>query len=416
MIEAVRSEKEDIVITGIGVVSPIGIGKDAFWDGLDEGRSGIETIAQFDTSKLKSKLGAIVVDFKPEDILGPKGLRNYDRCINLALSASKLALQDGSISVNEENSSSFGIVLGTSLGGIHTISEIDKQSMRDGPRSLDPGLCPNVVLCSSASQISIRFGIKGFTTTISAGFNSSYYAIKYALDLLKRNRGIKYILVGAVEEFCEQVFKGFYYLGYLSRSRNGHSEINAPYDRRRNGFILGEGAVMFLLEPKEDAIRRGAKVYAKISEYGEQFVSGSSQYSLQHAFRQVDEIANRLSLKLRDQLNEIDFVSLAANSSILGDALESHLMRRLFKRYPEASAIKSLIGESYSAGGCFQLLGALYALDRGQAFPTAGFDVEDERCPVPFLTKRPAKKNIQRTLTWDVGYGRSSHYIICDKA
>lgn len=418
MIETVRSKNDEIVITGVGVVSPIGIGKEAFWKGLDEGRSGIKPIAQFDTSKLNSKLGGEVTNFKPEDILGPQGLRNYDRCISLALSASKLALQDASLTVNAANSSNFGVVLGTSLGGIKTISEIDKQSMREGPRSLDPGLCPNVVLCSPASQISIRFGIKGFTTTVSAGFNSSYYALRYGLDLLRSNRGIKYLLVGAVEEFCEQVFKGFYYLGYLSGSRNGHAEINAPYDRRRNGFILGEGAVMFILESKDDALRRGAKVYAKVSEYGEQFVHCSSQYSLQHSLRHADEIVNRLPPKLRNRLYEIDFVSLGANSSVLGDALESHLMNSLFTEheyYPEAGAIKSLVGESYSAGGCFQLLGALYALDQGRGFPAAGFHLEDDRCPAPFLAKQHVKRNIRKALIWGVGYGRSNHYLICDR-
>ncbi len=418
MIETVRPENEEIVITGVGIVSSIGIGKEAFWEGLNEGRSGIKPITQFDTSKLNSKLGGEVTNFKPDDILGPKGLRNYDRCIGLALSASKLALQDGSLTVNAANSSNFGVVLGTSLGGIKTISEIDKQSMREGPRSLDPGLCPNVVLCSPASQISIRFGIKGFTTTVSAGFNSSYYAFRYGLDLLKSNRGIKYLLVGAVEEFCEQVFKGFYCLGYLSGSRNGYAEINAPYDRRRNGFILGEGAVMFILESKDDALRRGAKVYARINEYGEQFVHCSSQYSLQHSFRHTEEIVNKLPPKLRNRLNEIDFVSLGANSSVLGDALESQLMRRLFTEreyYPETGVIKSLVGESYSAGGCFQLLGALYALDQGQGFLTTGSHLEDERCPAPFLAKQNMKRNIRKALIWGVGYGRSNHYLICDR-
>ena len=418
MIETMRSENEEIVITGIGVVSPIGIGKEAFWKGLDEGRSGIKSIAQFDTSRLNSKLGGEVTNFKPEDILGPHGLRNYDRCISLALSASKLALQDGSLTVNAENSSNFGIVLGASLGGIKTISEIDKQSIREGPRSLDPGLCPNVVLCSPASQISIRFGIKGFTTTISAGFNSSYYAFRYGLDLLRSNREIKYLLVGAVEEFCEQVFKGFYYLGYLSGSHNGHTEINAPYDRRRNGFILGEGAVMFILEPKDEAVRRGAKVYAKISDYEDQFIHYNSQYSLQYSLRNTEEVVNGLPQKLRNRLNEIDFVSLGANSSVLGDALESNLMRHLFtnpESYPEVGAIKSLVGESYSVGGCSQLLGALYALDQERGFPTVGFELEDERCPAPFLAKKRTKRNIHKALIWSVGYGRSNHYIICEK-
>lgn len=416
-IKNMKSENEGVVITGIGVVSPIGIGRVKFWESLDKGQIGIQPISLFDTSGIRAKLGAEVLDFKPEDIIGARGLRNYDRCINLSLSAAKLALEDAALTINSENENDIGIILGSSLGNIKTISEIDKQAIKEGPRSVDPGQCPNVVLCSPASQISIRFGIKGFTATVSAGFNSSYCAFKYGLDLLKAGR-VKYILVGAVEELCEQSFKGFYRLGYLSGSHNRHSEINAPFDRRRNGFILGEGAVMFVLERKGTALSRGIKTHAKISKCEEQGTHRALRSSLRYSFNHIPNMANELRVVLGDDLDKIDFVSLGANSSVLGDALESNLMRRLFSglvEYPMASAIKSLTGESYSAGGCFQLLGALYGLDRQRAFPTAGFKFEDNRCPAPFLQKQNGGKKIHKALLWSIGYGHSNHFMICDK-
>ncbi|MBI4257219.1 hypothetical protein HY626_04150 [Candidatus Uhrbacteria bacterium] len=417
MIKNIRQKHEEIVISGVGVVSPIGIGRQEFWEGLDKGRVGTKPISLFDTSGTRAKLGAEVTDFRPGDIIGHHGLRNYDRCINLSLSAAKLALEDAALTVTSDKENEFGIVLGSSLGSIKTISEIDKQALREGPRSLDPGQCANVVLCSPASQSSIRFGIKGFSTTISAGFNSTYCAFKYSLCLL-RDKRVKYILVGSVEELCEQTFKGFYRLGLLSGSQNGHTEINAPFDRRRNGFVLGEGAAMFVLERKDTALARATKLYARIGGCWEQFVHRNSHKSLPYSLRHIGNIANELSSKLRNDLDKIDFVSLGANSSVLGDALESNLMRLMFAKrtyYPGAGAVKSFTGESYSAGGCFQLLGALYALDRQRVFPTLGFAYEDERCPAPFLERKNVNMSIRKALIWNIGYGRTNYYMILEK-
>jgi len=409
--------KEKIVISGIGVVSPLGIGKKSVWQNLDQGRSVIKPVTIFDTSNLNSKLGGQISDFKPEEILGSQGLRNYDRTTCLAISAAKLALEDANFVLTENNATEIGVVLGSALGSLHSISEMDKQALREGPRSLDPGLCPNVVLCGPASQISIRLGIRGFTATVSNGFNSSFSALQYGMQMLDAGT-VKSVLVGAVEELCESTFKGFYRLGALSGSLKDGQELNAPFDCRRNGFVLGEGAVVFLLQKMSDAIAVRNHIYAIISEFHEQFVHSSSQNSIRESFKKWGDIFDAVEFDRNKIFSDIDFVSLGANSSVLGDALEAKIFMSLFAKkrsMPAASTIKSMMGESYSASGCFQLLGALYAMDTSRLFPTTGFENEDPRCPAPFLSKSSISRRINKALVWSLGYGRSNYYMVCKK-
>ncbi len=207
-----------IVIAGVGVVASNGIGKDAFWQALQEGKSGIKPVSLFDTDFMKSKLAGEVRDFDAKAYLGDKGLRLLDRATKLVNVAAKLALDDASFQVTEENTDRVGVVLGTTLGSVWSISEFDKTALKEGPRYVNPALFPNTVINSPASQISIRFKIKGFNTTISTGFTSAMDALKYACDFIKMGRADA-VLVGGAEELCLQTYLGFYKLRFLSGSK-----------------------------------------------------------------------------------------------------------------------------------------------------------------------------------------------------
>ncbi|NQT22651.1 MAG: hypothetical protein HQ579_04335 [Candidatus Omnitrophica bacterium] len=199
-----------IAITGIGVLASTGIGKDAFWKGLKDGKSGMRPVSLFDTSNLGSKLAGEIVNFDPKAILGQKGLRNLDRTTLLVMCASKLALDDAGLPspVPEEETDYFGVTLGSTMGSIWSISEFDKTALRDGPRSVNPALFPNTVINSPASHISIKFNIKGFNTTISTGFCSSIDAIYYAMNMINLYE-YHTVLVGGVEELCERLIRVF---------------------------------------------------------------------------------------------------------------------------------------------------------------------------------------------------------------
>ena len=177
-------DKRRIVITGVGVLASNGIGKEAFWKNLEQGVSGIKPVTLFDTTNTRCKLAGEISNFEPKEVLGPKGLRNLDRATKLALVAAKLAIDDSGFHITEENTDDVGVSLGTTLGSVWSISEFDKEALRDGPRSVNPAHFPNTVINSPASQISIKFNIQGFNSTIATGFCSSLDAIYYAMNMI----------------------------------------------------------------------------------------------------------------------------------------------------------------------------------------------------------------------------------------
>jgi 3-oxoacyl-[acyl-carrier-protein] synthase II len=237
-----------VVITGLGVISPIGIGKEAFFDGLFNGISGIKPITLFDTAPYKIKTAGEVTDFVAENFLGAKGLRTLDRSTKLVSSATKLALDDAKIVIDENNSRDIAVSVGSTFGSIKSISDFDREALTDGARYVNPAHFPNTVINSPASQVSIRFNIKGFNATLSTGFSASLDAINYAADFLRVGR-IKVALAGGVEELCEQLFIGFYKIGCMSET---------------GGLILGEGSVILALEDLDSALGRDARIYAEV--------------------------------------------------------------------------------------------------------------------------------------------------------
>src|SRR4030066_1376155 len=199
--------KKRIVITGIGVIAPNGIGKEQFWTALKEGHSGIKPISRFDTNGFKCKLAGEINNFNPAVFLGSKGLKNLDRTSRLLCSAAKLAIENANLIINYRNTDDIGVCTGTTLSSLWNIAEFIKEAIKEGPIFTDISLFPGTVLNAASSQVSIRFNIQGFNTTVSTGYSSIIDALKYAVDFIKSGR-IKAVLVGAVESLSLASFLG----------------------------------------------------------------------------------------------------------------------------------------------------------------------------------------------------------------
>jgi 3-oxoacyl-[acyl-carrier-protein] synthase II len=372
-----------VVITGVGVLASNGIGKDAFWKALRDGVSGIRSVTLFDTSATLSKTAGEISDFIPENHLGDKGLRNFDRATKLALSAAKLALDDAGIKtpLDEDVSLRTGVSLGSTLGSVWSISEFDKEGLRGGPRSVNPALFSNTVINAPSSQISIRFNIKGFNTTISTGFAASLDAVDYGVNFIKKY-GYDIVLSGGFEELCMQTFLGFYKIGHLAGSREGKQEVSCPFDRRRNGIVLGEGGCILVMEELGHALKRRAKIYGEILGYGTSFDPASRNiYNPKASGAGVS-----ISLALKDAgcaPADVDYISASANSTLDCDAMETRAVNRVFgeglSRVP-ASSIKSMIGDTFSASGAMNVAASLAAITMGFVPPTVNYEVKDRRC------------------------------------
>ncbi|MDP3722266.1 MAG: beta-ketoacyl-[acyl-carrier-protein] synthase family protein [Candidatus Omnitrophota bacterium] len=355
-------DKTRVVITGVGVVAPNGIGKDEFWSNCFAGVSGIKPITLFDVSRYRCHYAGEVSDFQPEHYLGPKGLRNLDRTTLLALVAAKLAIEDAHLEITDENRNDIGVVLGSTMGSVHSISEFDRTGLREGPRYVNPALFPNAVINSPASQVAIRFGLRGLNSTISTGFSASLDAIGYAMDMLTLGRA-RTLLVGGVEELCIETFLGFYKLGFLIRSFNGGPIRLMPFHPQCAGTLLGEGAVFCVMETLERAEERGATIYAELLGYGTQF----SPALMYHYDPSGEAAAAAMRISLEDAgvtPGEIHRISACANAVKDWDTMEAAAIQAVFGPGAPASisAVKSLLGESFSAGGAFQLAEAVGVL------------------------------------------------------
>lgn len=388
--------KERIVITGIGAIGSNGVGKDAFIEAIFKGASGIKPISLFDTSSFKVKTAGEVKNFTPEDFLGNKGLRTLDRSTKLIASAAKLALDDAALAVSEENTQDIGFVAGNTLGSVNSICEFDKDTLVEGPQYVNPALFPNTVINSPASQVSIRFNIKGFNTTISTGFSASLDAVKYAVDFLRLGRA-KVVLAAGVEELCIQVFLGFLKTGFLAGLSDGKPEISCPFDKRRNGIVLGEGSGALALESLGHAMSRKAKIYAEITGFGQGFDSyrinkyNPCGYGIKKAMGAALEDA---SLKKDD----IDYISSAANSTKEADKIESSAIKSVFGNQVAVSSIKSMIGECFSATGVLQLISAIGAIDKQMIHPTINYQEKDSNCDLNYVANEARKQKIDNVL------------------
>lgn len=370
-----------IVITGIGLLSPIGIGKDNYWQALKEGRSGIKKITVFDTAKFKIKVGGEITEFNPKETLGRIGLVDLDRATTLLSCAMKFVLEDSGLNINENNKRRIGISVGTMLGTLNSISEFDKAGLIHGPKFVNPSRFPNTVINSPASRAAIRFGIKGFNTTISSGFCAGADAIDYAVHALNFNRA-EQVLAGAVEEMSLQTFLGFYELGYLSGFKKGLSPVSRPFDKGRDGIVFAEGATVFLLETLESALKREAKIYAEIVSTASNFDPGCF-----HKFnKKAEGMANAMASAISNgglEKEDIGCIFANANSTKNADAIETKAIKKVFGTYAKdipVTAIKSMIGETFSSSGVMNVAAGLGSLEKGFIPAIVNYRTKDDDC------------------------------------
>jgi 3-oxoacyl-[acyl-carrier-protein] synthase II len=397
-----------IAITGLGVISPVGTGRDDFWAGLREARTGFREITLFDTSLLDVKVAGEISGFDPLVYLGKKGLRELDRSTRLICSAAKLALDDARLIITDDNSDNVGVSIGATFGSLHSISQFDRVGLIEGPRYVNPSHFPNTVINSPASRVSIRFGIKGFNTTISNGFCAGLDSLIYACDFLRLKRA-DVVLAGGVEELCEETFLGFEKLGCLSGS-GGTGPICCPFDARRNGVMLSEGASVQVLEDLHVAQKRGADILAVVHGYGSSFDHSEGEgVGLRHA------ISSALS-DAECSINEIDYISSCANSSRELDRMETKVIRDFFgerSRTIPVSSIKSMIGESFSASGSLSLASAVGVLRSGVIPPTVNYQERDPECDLDYVPNNAREKQVKKVLvTASDPYGLNSAVVL----
>jgi 3-oxoacyl-[acyl-carrier-protein] synthase II len=373
---------EAVVITGMGVISPVGIGKEEFWKGLIQGRNGCEEIAAFDTAPFRSRKGALAKGFKPKAFIPPLKIRRLDRASQFVIAASGMALEDADLTIGKDlPAERIGIILGSGFCGVVNSEAFHRGQVLQGPSDLNPILFPNTVPNAAASNASIELGIKGPNSTVVQSFCTAEAALLFACQQLIAHKADA-IMTGGVDELSAILYRGWNELR-LAAWDAGDGERSAPYDLKRNGFIPGEGAAIVIIEREADALRRKARIYGKIRGLA---TAGGAGHPGAKVAR---TIAGALK---RGEMKTIDFIDGAGNSSPLLDAAEAEGLRlALPDRYRDIpiSSFKSMLGEGIASGG-MRIAADLLIMERGIIPPTITYAYPDPLCQL-----RVVKESLQ---------------------
>jgi len=400
-----RSMSDRICITGVGVVSSIGIGKEEFLSSLKNGRSGIAEIKEFNTHFSRSKKGGVVRSFHPKNFIPAAKIRRLDRASQFSIAASKLALADAQFSVTQENCSRIGVVLGSGFCGLSSSEEFHRSQVLKGFLDLNPMLFPNTVPNAPSSYVSIELGIHGVNSTLVQSFCTAEAALLFACDQLRKGKA-DLILTGGVDELSEFLFRGFSELHLLATDQ-GHGEKSCPYDKTRNGLVLGEGAGILTIENEEHAQSRRARIYGYIQGYS--LVGSSSQGDGSKDLKRCIQLA----LGGREDVS-VDYLSGAGNSSKVLDALESKGIKEVFPTRSlqiPVSSIKSMTGEGIASGG-LRMAASLLSMENGFIPPTINYLNPDPTCDLHYVINQKLDRKLDTVLHLGISPGNCFSAIL----
>lgn len=396
--------KKDIVITGLGIVSSAGIGKDSFWNAIKGSTTTIDKINIFNTSDLECKLGGQVQNFNAAQYIPGKGLIYLDRPTIFSLTAARLALDDARYPLKDTYDDRAGICLAI-LGTINSAYDFHKVKILQGVRAIEPMNFPNTVMNCPASHISIRFKLTGPNLTIASGLSAGLEAVCCGINLIEDNRA-DIVLCGGVEELCYPTQFALEELGLLSRSGKV-----AVFDKGHDGYLFSEGACFVAIETEESAIQRGVPIYAHIKGFGRGF---------QPAYNKPIPEAITLSMKQcldfsHTSHEAIDLVFSGSNACPDYDMAEAHAIKGIFKDKTSVTAIKSLVGESYSASSAFNIASAALSLREGFVPKIANFNEPFDGCSLN-IVRESESRSLENVLVSAFGcYGHSVSVVLSKK-
>jgi 3-oxoacyl-[acyl-carrier-protein] synthase II len=401
-----------VVVTGIGMVTPLGIGKEEFGRGLFSGKTAIAEIKSFDTASFSSHMGAEVTNFNPRDFISVKNIRRMDKTSLITAATARMALEDAGVEVTSENRDRIGIILGTAFGATDVTVQFADTLLTEGPSSVNPILVPNIVMNAPAGHTSIELGFRGVNTTVTHFAVSAETAIAYATAEIRRGTA-DFILAGGVDILSKFYYESLTKFHALS-PQNGGQEICRPFDIDRNGMIAGEGCGIICLESMESAIARGCKPYCEIKGVG----MGSSPAKPTEWPKNTDGIKRTLSRALKNAgvtTTDIQTVFAAANGSKVLDAVEAEAYAEIFagsENKPLITALKGATGESFSGGG-IRACALTLSMEKNTLSPVVG--LTNPLPPLAFVAGKNKKLEINNAALAGISFGGTYAYLIFGK-
>jgi 3-oxoacyl-[acyl-carrier-protein] synthase II len=409
--------KHRAVITGMGVVSPVGNHLDEFWNNLIEGKSGIGLLTRFDTADLPTKVAGEVKNFEPTEWINKKESRHMDRFAQFAIAAAKMALQDSGLDLEKVDKERAGAVMGCGIGGVTTFEEQKEVLMSKGSGRVTPFFVPMLISNMAAGHLSIEFGFQGSSMTIVTACASATNAIGEALRIIQRGEADVVLCGGTEAPITSLAFAGFCAAKTMSTEKENPKQACRPFDKRRSGFVMGEGAGVLVLESLEHAEARGAHIYAELAGYG----STSDAYHITTPVPGGAGAARAMRLALKDagvSVEDVDYINAHGTSTGPNDSTETAAIKTVFGSYAPKLAIsstKSMTGHLMGAAGAIEAIICALSIERGAIPPTTNYGEPDPECDLDYVPNIARKQEVNVAMSNSLGFGGHNATIVLKK-
>ncbi|HZW52768.1 MAG TPA: beta-ketoacyl-ACP synthase II [Candidatus Elarobacter sp.] len=410
-------EKRRVVITGLGAITPLGNTAGAFWEGLIAGRSGVGLTQVFDTSKLPSRMAAEVKDFNPDALFGRRDARRMDRYAQMALAAAREALDDATFPADPDVRTRTGAIVATGIGGIITIEDT---TFEIGPKQawdrVSPFFVPMLMGNAASAQISMNFGLRGPVFAISSACASANDAFCVAFDKIVLGEAIAVVTGGSEAAVIPTAMGGFSSMKAMSTRNDDPAHASRPFDKERDGFVLGEGAGVLIFEDRDFALARGAHIYAEVLGYGQ---SADAFHIAQPdpESRGVILAMERALLRSGVRPDQVGYINAHGTSTPLGDAAESQAIERVFGEHATSGALavsstKSMHGHLLGAAGAIEGIATALALHHGILPPTTNYEVPDPECRLDYVPNVARKAQVDIAISNGFGFGGHNTSVV----
>lgn len=407
-------EKRRVVVTGMGVVAPNGIGVDNFWDSLVHGRSGIKEITRFDVSSYSSKIAGEVQDFNPTDYISPKVARRMDRFSQFGLACSKMALMDSHLNFDQTKDNSIGVSVGSAIGGLPHSEEQHSIFLEKGIKRVSPLLSTRLYVGSCANNICIELGIKGPCYSISTGCATGADNIGFGFNLIRDGK-VDLMLAGAVENpLTPLTFGASSLVGVMSTQNDPPYQTPKPFDLYRDGIVFSEGGAVLVLEELHHALSRGGNIYAEIIG----FATTHDAYHITQPAPDGEQAEKAIKLALGDaniQPEEVDYICAHGTGTILNDKIETMVVKRIFNSRKESilmSSIESMIGHPLGAAGAMKIAASALAIKNGVVPPTINYEHPDPECDLNYVPNKPIQTDVNFAVSNSFSFGGKNSVLV----
>jgi 3-oxoacyl-[acyl-carrier-protein] synthase II len=411
-------DRRRVVVTGLGLITPLGIGVETTWGNLINGKSGIGKITRFDASAFPTQIAGEVKNFNPEDFIEAKDIKKMDRFIHFAVAAATMALEDSGLKIADNNAERVGVIVGSGIGGLSAIENYHSVYLEKGPRRITPFFIPMLVINLASGQISIRFGAKGPNSAVSTACATGNHSIGDAYKIIQRGDADAMIAGGTEAVITPLGIGGFNAMKALSTKNDKPEKASRPFDIDRDGFVMGEGAGIMILENLQNAMDRGAKIYAEVIGYG----MTADAYHITSPSPGGEGAARCMALALRDggvEPAEINYINAHGTSTKSGDELEVSAIKTVFEEHAHKvtiSSTKSMTGHLLGAAGGVEAVFSVLSILNDIVPPTINLDNVDPECSnLDYVPHAARRMQINYTLSNSFGFGGTNACLLLKK-